>query len=44
MRVEGGALVLAPAAESLDDLLARMTPHSTHGLELNGPAAGAEVW
>lgn len=44
LRVEGGALVMEPAAESLDDLLARMTPHNMHGLELDGPAAGAEVW
>jgi len=44
LRVEGGKLVLEPATESLEDLLAKMTPQNRHDLALEGPAAGAEVW
>lgn len=44
LRVEEGRLAMEPVAESLDDLLARMTPENRHGLALEGPAAGAEVW
>lgn len=44
LRVEGGTLVMEPAAESLDDLLARMTPQNMHALRLEGPAVGAEAW
>jgi antitoxin MazE len=34
LRVEPGRLVLEPARETLDDLLARMTPENRHGLLL----------
>jgi len=44
LRVEGGKLVLEPATESLEDLLAKITPQNRHDLALEGPAAGAEVW
>ncbi len=44
LRVEAGKLVIEPARESLDDLLARMTPENRHGLALEGPAAGEEAW
>lgn len=44
LRVEGGRLVFEPAAESLEDLLAKMTPENQHGLALEGPAVGAEAW
>ncbi len=44
LRVEKGRLVMESAMESLDDLLAKMTPENQHGLALEGPAAGAEVW
>lgn len=44
LRVEQGRLVMEPARESLDDLLARMTPENKHGLALEGPAVGTEVW
>ena len=44
LRVEDGRLVLEPAAESLDALLARVTPENRHGLELEGPSVGAETW
>ena len=44
LRVEGGKLVIEPAAESLEDLLAKMTPENQHGLALEGPAVGAEAW
>lgn len=43
LRVEKGRLVIEPASESLDDLLAKMTPENRHGLALEGPAVGAEV-
>jgi antitoxin MazE len=44
LRVEGGKLVIEPATECLDDLLAKMTPENQHALALEGPAVGAEVW
>ena len=44
LRVEDGRLVLEPAAQSLDALLARVTPENRHGLELEGPSVGAETW
>lgn len=44
LRVEGGKLVIEPASESLEDLLAKMTPENCHGLVLEGPAAGDEAW
>ncbi|MBN9461576.1 MAG: AbrB/MazE/SpoVT family DNA-binding domain-containing protein [Burkholderiales bacterium] len=44
LRVEGGRLVLEPATESLEDLLAKMTPENRHGLALEGSSVGAEAW
>ena len=44
LRVEGGKLIVEPATESLDDLLARMPPENPHALALEGPAAGVEAW
>jgi antitoxin MazE len=44
LRVEEGRLVMEPASESLEDLLAKMTPENQHGLALEGPAVAAEVW
>ena len=44
LRVEGGRLVLEPAAESLDALLAKVTPENRHGLGLEGQSVGAETW
>lgn len=44
LRTEAGRLVLEPAAESLEDLLARITPENRHALALEGPGVGAEVW
>ena len=44
LRVEDGRLVLEPAAESLDALLAKVTPENRHGLQLEGPSVGAETW
>lgn len=44
LRVEGGRLVMEPASESLEDLLAKVTPENRHGPALEGPAVGAEVW
>ena len=44
LRVEDGRLVLEPAAESLDALLAKVTPENRHGLDLEGPSVGAETW
>jgi antitoxin MazE len=44
LRVEGGRLVLEPAAESLEALLAKVTPENRHGLALEGTSVGAETW
>lgn len=44
LRVEAGRLVLEPASENLEDLLAQVTPENQHGLMLDGPAFGAEAW
>lgn len=44
LRVEGGKLVMEAASESLEDLLAKITPENRHALALEGPAVGAEVW
>lgn len=44
LRVEDGKLVLAPAAERLEDLLARIKPENQHDLGLEGPPVGAEAW
>lgn len=43
-RVDGGRLIIKPAAESLDDLLARVTPENQHALLLEGRTVGAEAW
>ena len=44
LRVEGGRLVLERAAESLDALLAKVTPENRHGPGREGPSAGSETW
>ena len=44
IRAEAGRLVLEPAQENLDDLLARITPENQHARALDGPAVGAEAW
>lgn len=44
LRVEAGRLVLEPAAENLEDLLARITPDNMHGLAFEDAAVGNEVW
>lgn len=43
LRVEGSRLVMEPARESLDDLLAKITQENRHGLALEGPAVVTEV-
>ena len=42
--IEDGKLVMGPAAERLEDLLARMWPENRHDLVLEGAAVGAEAW
>ena len=42
--IEDGKLVLGPAAERLEDLLARMSPENLHDLVFEGAATGAEAW
>lgn len=42
--IEGGRLVIEPATESLEDLLAKVTPENQHGVALDGPAIGVEAW
>ena len=44
LRVEMGRLVLEPAAERLEDLLARMVSDNMHALVLEGSAVGIEAW
>lgn len=44
MRDEERGLATEPASESLEDLLAKMTPDNQQGLVLEGPAVGAESW
>lgn len=45
IRAEGKRLILEPAAETLDELVARITPENRHGLNFEDDASrGAEVW
>lgn len=44
LHAEGGRLVLEPAPENLEDLVARITPENRHALAFDGAAVGAEVW
>jgi antitoxin MazE len=42
--VEPGKMVLERPSDSLDDLLARITPENRHALALEGTPRGAEAW
>ena len=45
MRTDGKRLVLEPAAETLEDLIARITPENRHVLAFDDDASrGAEIW
>jgi antitoxin MazE len=44
LRVEEGRLVLDPAQDILEDLVARITPQNCHRVALDDAAVGAEVW
>ncbi|MQA42137.1 AbrB/MazE/SpoVT family DNA-binding domain-containing protein [Rugamonas aquatica] len=44
LKTDGGKLLLAPATETLDDLVARITPENRHSSQLDDPAAGNEAW
>jgi antitoxin MazE len=46
IRVEGRRLVLEPAAENLEELVARITPQNCHALlwDDEGSSVGAEAW
>jgi antitoxin MazE len=44
LRAEGRRLVLEPAAENLDDLVARITPQNRHELRFDDQSTGAEIW
>lgn len=45
MRIEGNRLVLEPAAETLEELVARITPQNTHVLSFADDSShGAEIW
>lgn len=44
LKVSDGKLSLEPAQESLESLVARITPENTHGPLLDDTAAGTEVW
>lgn len=44
LRTEGGRIVLTPSTQSLDELLAQITPENCHGSEFDDSAVGNEVW
>ncbi|MBV6324978.1 AbrB/MazE/SpoVT family DNA-binding domain-containing protein [Duganella violaceipulchra] len=44
LQTDAGQLLLVPAAESLEDLLARITPENRHTPLLDDPAVGGEAW
>ena len=44
LRTEGGRIVLTPSTQSLDDLLARITPENCHGPSLDDVVVGNEAW
>lgn len=44
LQVKQGKLVLETTAESLEDLVARMSPENQHGLMLEDEPRGNEVW
>jgi antitoxin MazE len=47
LTLDGGRLVitpLGPAAVSLEDLLAQITPENLHGEVDTGPSGGVEAW
>jgi antitoxin MazE len=45
MRTEGKRLVLEAAAETLEELIAKITPENRHGLALEDDASrGVEIW
>jgi antitoxin MazE len=45
LRAESGRVVIEPAPETLDDLVARITPQNLHSIALEDDTPrGAEVW
>jgi len=44
LRVIRGKLVIEPASEALDDLLAKITPVNKYALAFEGAPAGNEAW
>jgi antitoxin MazE len=44
LKTESGRLLLEPAAENLEDLIARITPENRHSPLLEDQAKGNEAW
>jgi antitoxin MazE len=45
LRAEAGRIVVEAAPETLEDLIARITPQNLHGIEFEEDASrGVEVW
>jgi antitoxin MazE len=44
LHAEGRRLILEPAADSLDDLLAQVTPQNRHALAFDDRLVGEEIW
>ncbi|MCU6497516.1 AbrB/MazE/SpoVT family DNA-binding domain-containing protein [Rugamonas sp. A1-17] len=44
LQAAAGQLLLAPAAESLEDLVARITPENRHAPLLDDLSVGSEEW
>ena len=44
LKTASGRLLLEPAAENLEDLIARITPENRHSPLLEDPATGNEAW
>ena len=44
MKMEQNGLHISPAEESLEELLAKITPENLHGETLTGVSVGREIW
>jgi antitoxin MazE len=44
LKAESGRLLLEPAAENLEDLIAQITPENRHSPLLEDQATGNEAW
>lgn len=44
LRVKESELAVEPGSDGLEALLAKLTLENQHGVALEGPAMGAEIW